>query len=346
MNTMYSRLKVVGALLVALTLTVSMFGCSQDAGMEPTSTLQNPTPTTITIDHVIDVQNRHTDELMSLPGVVGTGAGMEGTTPVMYVFTSEKNLTTIPSQIEDVRTHIAYTGTITPQTSYTGTYRGAMWSGVSVGNDNEIASGTIACVVKDRKDNYYLLSNNHVFARKNLASIGEKIGQPGRFDVAGYAHAQQVATLSDFGVISYSSKGKNLVDAAIAKLTTGDFTSTTAIGAYTPAASVKSATVGMEVKKVGRTTGLTTAQVSAINVTMSCDYGSGNVARFINQIYIESNTFSWNGDSGSLIVTNDNNNNPVGLLFAGSIGSTFANPMSAVLSEFGVSIVTTQWTGQ
>jgi hypothetical protein len=338
-NRMYAR--VAGALLVLFSVTIGMVGCSQDMN----SAGPAPTLSTITIDHAMDVQNRHTDELMSLPGVVGTGTGLEGTMPVVYVFTTEHTVAGIPAQLEDVRTHIEYTGTITPQTSYTGVYRDAMWSGVSIGNDNEIASGTTACVVKDRSNNYYLLSNNHVFARKNAASIGEKIGQPGRLDVAGYTHAQQVATLSDFSVISWSSKAKNLTDAAIAKLTSSDYTSTAAIGAYTPSATVKSATVGMDVKKVGRTTGLTTAQVTAINVTMSVDYGSSGIARFVNQMYIASNTFSWNGDSGSLIVTNDDASNPVGLLFAGSIGCTFANPMSAVLSEFAISIVTTPWTG-
>src|ERR1043165_7522617 len=191
---MYSHVKFMGALLIALSVTVGMVGCSQDNNTDPMSSVSS----TISIDHAMDVQNRHTDELMSLPGVVGTGTGLEGTTPVVYVFTSEHNVAGIPSQVEDVRTHIEYTGTITPQVSYTGVYRSAMWSGVSVGNDNEIASGTIGCVVKDRSNNFYLLSNNHVFARKNAASIGEKIGQPGRLDVAGYTHAQQVATLSDF----------------------------------------------------------------------------------------------------------------------------------------------------
>jgi hypothetical protein len=41
---------------------------------------------------------------------------------------------------------------------------------------------------------------------------------------------------------------------------------------------------------------------------------------------------SRSGDSGSLVVTNDGNNNPVGLLYAGSSTTTVLNPINEVLS--------------
>jgi PKD repeat protein len=58
----------------------------------------------------------------------------------------------------------------------------------------------------------------------------------------------------------------------------------------------------------------------------------------VDQIVIIPGTFSSGGDSGSLIVTDDENKNPVGLLFAGSDVNTIANPIDQVLDSFDVEI--------
>jgi hypothetical protein len=50
-------------------------------------------------------------------------------------------------------------------------------------------------------------------------------------------------------------------------------------------------------------------------------------------VLINSSSFSAGGDSGSLIVTNNSNKNPVALLFAGSSTTTIANPIKEVLSK-------------
>src|SRR5205823_4257550 len=61
-------------------------------------------------------------------------------------------------------------------------------------------------------------------------------------------------------------------------------------------------------------------------------------ARYVDQFIIEPGTFSGGGDSGSLIVTDDGNLNPVALLFAGSSTVTIANRIDLVLNRFGVTI--------
>jgi hypothetical protein len=87
------------------------------------------------------------------------------------------------------------------------------------------------------------------------------------------------------------------------------------------------------VKKYGRTTGLTEGTVTAINATVVIRYDKGR-ARFINQIVVQgSGSFSEGGDSGSLIVTSDQNK-PVALLFAGSSSTTIGNPIQNVLNAF------------
>lgn len=86
-------------------------------------------------------------------------------------------------------------------------------------------------------------------------------------------------------------------------------------------------TLGLEVKKSGRTTGLTTGTIKAINATVEVGYGFGTKAVFKKQII--TSDMSKGGDSGSLLL--DKDNNAVGLLFAGTRESTIHNRIDEVL---------------
>ncbi len=98
--------------------------------------------------------------------------------------------------------------------------------------------------------------------------------------------------------------------------------------------------IGLPVKKVGRTTGLTRGVIAAINVTVDVGYGAGRVARFTGQ-YMTSRTFSRAGDSGALVVTDDAGNSPVALLFAGARdGRTVLGPIDPILTRFNATICT------
>src|SRR5947208_1211109 len=63
-----------------------------------------------------------------------------------------------------------------------------------------LTCGIIGARVRAALANVYTLSNNHVLANSNGASIGDPEYQPGPFD--GGTSADQIATLSDFQVIS------------------------------------------------------------------------------------------------------------------------------------------------
>ncbi len=152
--------------------------------------------------------------------------------------------------------------------------------------------------------------------------------------------------LFDFEPISFKKNTTNTIDAAIAQIASGDVTNTTHDGAYTLSSNTVQAFLGQSVKKTGRTTGLTTGEVNEINVTVNICYkpvgpfgcaGNG-IALFVGQLGITPGSFSDPGDSGSFIVTNDGNNDAVGLLFAGSSVRTLANPIDNVLTRFGVTI--------
>jgi hypothetical protein len=218
--------------------------------------------------------------------------------------------------------------------------------GTSGGNINDFlrggsfcASGTLGSLVTDGV-NQYILSNNHVLARENAASIGDDIDQPGLIDVGCQQIASDVvADLSNFVTLSFKKGTTNSVDAAIAQTRAGTVqTDGSILGIGTVSNLTATAVVGCEVQKVGRTTGLTTGAVYATDTTVSVKYNSGT-AKFTNQILVTPGTFSAGGDSGSLVVRSGSNPRPVGLLFAGSSSYTIANPIDAVTSALGVSMV-------
>ena len=215
--------------------------------------------------------------------------------------------------------------------------------GVSGGNVKDITtrfccSGTLGSLVKDSQGVKYILSNNHVLGLSGSATAGDDISQPGLID-----NGCQVATVvADFTVAPALSSG---VDCAIAQLRTGLMDGTGSIeDVGVPSSIVKAPSVGLSVAKSGRTTGFTTGSVSSINTTVSIRYpascgGSGGpVFTFTNQVVINSTTFSAGGDSGSLIVTNNNCHQPVALLFAGSSTSTIGNPVGLVLTRLSASL--------
>jgi len=213
--------------------------------------------------------------------------------------------------------------------------------GVSTGHP-DITAGTIGCrVTKEGK--VYALSNNHVYADENLASIGDNVLQPGTFD-DGVDPDDAIGTLADFEPIVFHRRKTNTIDAAIALTTTDKLGNATPLndpdypdGYGTPSSTIRTDNLlGLAVQKYGRTTLLTTGVITNVNVTVRVGYSTRS-AIFVNQIIITPGDFSAGGDSGSLIVTQDGNN-PVGLLFAGSSTHTVANPIDAVLEAFGVTI--------
>ena len=291
------------------------------------------------VNRVMTIQTIHTDALMAADGVVGTGTTRlpDGRYAVKIMTRDAAAGKGMPTYLDGVPVVVANTGEFYAQ-SYTGAYN-PVPCGVSTGNTNECAAGTIGCVVTKTNGVNYFLSNNHVFARQNKAKIGEDIVQPGKYDAVPQCSGavNTVADLSQFKPISFGLRGSNDIDAAIAQIRGTTYTAQMVNDGYFPGPGTAIATVGMSVKKTGRTTEVTTGTVTAINVSVYINYSS-RIARFVNQI--EFTNISGAGDSGSLIVTNNGINTPVALLFAGSSSSTIGNPIGRVLNYFGVTIRT------
>jgi hypothetical protein len=229
---------------------------------------------------------------------------------------------------------------------------------------NNTAKNTITCCggtlgsLVTRGGVQYILSDNHILARSDGATVGDAIIQPGLIDTATCTTAgtTTVANLSQFSNLQATPSPK--IDAAIAQVVAGEVDPTGKIiylGATTDANGVpvadapqggtglpaSSVAVGRPVAKSGRSTGLTCSTVEATNIltsvtyTVNCD-GTGTkfTASYANQIGVIGGDFSGEGDSGSLIVTQDTAS-PLALLYAGSDTDTVGNPVADVLNFFG-----------
>lgn len=221
--------------------------------------------------------------------------------------------------------------------------------GVSVGHVN-VTAGTLGSraigLTSPWTNRHLVLSNNHVLANSNNAQVGNNIIQPGAAD-GGRHPGDQIAVLARWVPIHFGG-APNYVDAAFGwawhqRIRGEQYYLSGGRPAYYRTGTVPIApSLGMTVGKSGRTTGLTQGRITQIGVSVNVNFGGGRVALFRNQIAIRSvnaNPFSAGGDSGSLIWHWATGMRPVGLLFAGGGGTTFANPISAVLSALNIRLL-------
>ncbi len=230
----------------------------------------------------------------------------------------------------------------------------------------DCCGGTLGALVQDSNGNKYILSNNHVLAQSDEATIGSLVVQPGLIDGNCTPYGENSSTVrpvaSLSGYVPLSSSTTN-VDAAVARINAGAVDANGSIlqlgsiennGALTsapPAAgtgeAVTTANVSsLTVAKSGRTTGLTCSSIEALGASVEVRYYRDCAETkfyltktYTNQLLIGGNSFSDAGDSGSLIVDTANAQ-PIGLFYAGGSdkkgnGFGVANPIGDVLSELG-----------
>ena len=232
----------------------------------------------------------------------------------------------------------------------------------------DCCSGTLGALVEDAGKRQYLLSNNHVLAKSDHASVGDTIIQPGLIDnnctpYGESAGVQPVAQLT--GWLPLNAKQTN-ADAAIARvfsrsvdasgsiLELGGRQADGTLAAAPPGISStggrgENAWLEMKVAKSGRTTGLTCGGVSAVDLDVRVDYfldcaeTSPYLSKtFTHQLGLSGNQFSDAGDSGALVVDTANAE-PVGLYFAGGtdiagVSQGVANPATDVLNELSAQV--------
>ena len=212
--------------------------------------------------------------------------------------------------------------------------------GVSCGNPR-ITAGTIGAIVFNRSTcKPMILSNWHVLAGASTAAVGEDILQPGQLD----GGTQAVATLTKMVLDSR-------MDAAVATLNGARNHERDILGLGT-ISGIDTATLGMNVVKSGRTTGITEGVVDGVSMSVSINYGDPGVVAFSDQIRIvprppwpaEDYEVSRGGVSGSVWM-NQSNNKAIGLHFAGetnpapSAENAICSPIDAIAEELDFSFL-------
>lgn len=212
--------------------------------------------------------------------------------------------------------------------------------GISIGPERSVNgyvfAGTLGCMVKDKASGQSrLLSNFHVMAVNSDWEKGDLMVQPSRVD-GGSAPKDSVGTLAKANL-------SDDVDGALCTLSGRNYDcSIVDIGDIKGTAG---AVLNKPVRKRGRTTLLTHGFVDSINGSIKINYGDDIGNKILkDQIGIRPDTsnnkkFSDHGDSGSVVV--DNDNKIIGLLFAGSEdGYTYINRISNVMDELDIQICT------
>jgi hypothetical protein len=366
-------------LLSALSLTAMLWACENDTSNVAPTTNQGDILTAVSahkadFDKAITIHNRHISEILATKGVAGTAISADAKgMPVITVYTTQQSA---PGQLkkdyEGVTVIEQVTGAIKPMKGHGGGGGGGgtakqtppVKMGTSGGWRYDLANGfccggTLGSLIQ-KGGVKYILTNYHVLyadivsgGNSRVATAGDPVIQPGLIDVnCTAANAQNVGTLVSGG--GSLPMGGNAVDVGIAQATSGMVDMTGAIlNVGTIGATTLNPTVGLAVKKMGRTTGLTRSSITAINGAFSIQYenecagGNSFVQSYTNQIVIANGGcgFQNSGDSGSLLVE-DATTNPraVGLCFAGSTtcnGSAIAiaNPINTVLSYLGATMV-------
>ncbi len=264
-------------------------------------------------------------------------------------------------------------GVMSNPASHQGAMSAPMLLGSSGGNNNDFdekgntvvdcCSGTLGTLVQDAAGRQYLLSNNHVLARSDRASVGDTIVQPGLIDNNCTPNGDGAGTIPVAALTAWLPlhSAQTNVDAAIAQVASHTVDPGGAIlelGSRQPDGSLaaappgisstngkgENATLQLRVAKSGRTTGLTCGRVTALDLDVAVDYYRDCAETkpyltkiFANQIAVSGDRFGDAGDSGALLV-DAANAEPVGLFFAGGIDASgvshgIANPAPDVLNS-------------
>ncbi|WP_333595207.1 hypothetical protein [Anaerospora hongkongensis] len=302
----------------------------------------------------------------------GENTGQKATVVLVRKKLGKDNLlrgSIIPQRLNNRPTDVIEVGDIRLYNDRTGMMRPAR-PGISIGH-YKVSAGTLGAIVKDRLTGETLiLSNNHVLANSSdgtddRAAAGDIILQPGSIDGSSDPSEATIGYLERFIPLNrrvaasqcpiaklfettlnkciaifrpnYQIKvlrendAVNVVDCAVARPVSEAVVTDEILG-FGKVAGIKEPEIGMEIKKSGRSSGITSSFILATDVTVRVDVGNKEYGIFTDQIL--AGPMSVPGDSGSLILTEDNH--AVGLLFAGSEKVTMLNRIDHVFDALNI----------
>lgn len=316
-------------------------------------------------------------ELLRRPGVTGIDIGYkyvngERTDEIVirvYVAQKKKSVSSfeaIPREIQGIRTDVieskfdalsatVRTGILADSQTNPLSYN-SLVGGISIGPCKKINNisyfGTLGAIVEDNNPPYNLLalSNYHVLLAGNLNQPIDKMNQ---IDISQPSIKDDGKCPDDtFGVVMRGTLNDGgSVDCAVASIRS----SRAAEAKIEQIGKVKgttSATLGMQVRKRGRTTGLTYGIVDGLHATVQINYPDpkGTIT-LTDQIIIvpdpnKNAVWTEEGDSGSVIVTagSDDEVYVVGLHVSGSSDGSrgTANHIDAVERALNVKVATAE----
>lgn len=231
---------------------------------------------------------------------------------------------------------VHYTGAITPiSKATTASLADTLGIGSSVAH-RRCSAGTLGFFARRRTPVHELgfVSNNHVLALCDEGVEGDEVVHPSPSDGGVSVVGRLVANYPRI------RETRPRVDCAFARLVPDIPIDPETIESRTKVSrQIVLPELGLDVSKVGRSTGLTDGVIAAVNLNgVPVEYGFSRLY-FDGQIEIrsvDSSMFSKDGDSGSLVFSRSGQH-PVGLLFACSAtGRTYANNIGDVLQALDV----------
>jgi len=255
-----------------------------------------------------------------------------------------KDIDIIPKEIDGISTDVIETGAFTAPPPPAGLvkprkkkYR-PVKGGSSISHIESNIPGTAGGIVKLNKKKF-ILSTNHVAALMNEAELNDPIIQPAKAD--GGKSDDIIGYLEDFTFINFSKGVINELDAALISPVNDKMVSESIID-IGKVKGFEEADLGIQVKKSGRTTGLTSGHIIQLGVLIVIIYPGDKSAIFKDQILVigtEARKFIAYGDSGSFVI-NPATKRVIGLAFAGSLYRNYAliTPMRKIIEFFGVEI--------
>lgn len=291
------------------------------------------------------VKSRVAADLKKYANVTGTGVGFKvingqrTSTVSIRVYVSKKlpkdqlrAEDILPEEIEGVPVDVIETVIKAhgiPLDEFTARHN-PMTGGISVGNPL-LGSGTISFNVFDNVSGEgMILSNWHVLCGRLSCAMGESIIQPGD----GGGDTGQLP--QDLVARLYRATITNEADAALARLTGTRLLNREILGLGI-VTDIGSPVLGMSVTKAGRTTGITSGQITDVSADITVQYDDAE-RTLVNQIFIEGTNVSLPGDSGSVWI--DDEHQAIGLNFAGNDDGTMAaaNQFSVVVSTLNFNL--------
>lgn len=243
-------------------------------------------------------------------------------------------------------------------------HKGRVCCGSSIGLGNQRNAGTLMALAKTADKQLLGISCNHVTGGCNTASVGTPIVSPGIQDVSPDQNEIIVIGLHDStgpmsqGLPQVFDISDNC-DIAFFDINEADLVSSQqgeGQGAFDTPIKFAKVAEGLRVKKWGRSSGLTKGEVTkivsepeSIEYNVISYYGPTSSQTFKGTVYfatiyeIESigvSDFSAGGDSGSLVVSDDDGQEKiVGILIGGNNLKSYVLPIETILKNRKISLL-------